>query len=29
MLNVNGTMVTAVAVGKTFNKIDKDKLNAK
>ena len=29
MLNVNGTMVTAVAVGKSFNKIDKDKLNEK
>lgn len=29
MLNVNGTMVTAVAVGKSFNKIDKEKLNAK
>lgn len=27
MLNVNGTMVTAVAVGKSFNKIDKEKLN--
>lgn len=29
MLNVNGTMVTAVAVGKSFNKIDKEKLNMK
>lgn len=29
MLNVNGTMVTAVAVGKGFNKIDKEKLNEK
>lgn len=29
MLNVNGTMVTAVAVGKSFNKIDKEKLNKK
>ena len=27
MLNVNGTMVTAVVVGKSFNKIDKEKLN--
>ncbi|MDY3361072.1 MAG: cation:dicarboxylase symporter family transporter [Clostridium celatum] len=29
MLNVNGTMVTAVAVGKSFNKIDKEKYNSK
>ena len=29
MLNVNGTMVTAVAVGKSFDKIDKEKLNKK
>lgn len=27
MLNVNGTMVTAVAVGKSFDEIDKDKFN--
>ena len=27
MLNVNGTMVTAVVVGKSCNKIDKEKLN--
>lgn len=28
MLNVNGTMVTAMTVGKTFNKIDKEKFNS-
>ena len=27
MLNVNGTMVTAVAVGKSFNKVDKEIYN--
>ena len=27
MLNVNGTMVTAVAVAKSFDKVDKEKFN--